>query len=119
MDFLTSAKAEAPPWLGAYDQVWISLSLFVGPTVIPYVVAIFESVTAFGLLAGYRVLRVLAPLGFVLAFLIWSVPEEFGGPYRLGVGAGPLHMFGTAVIYMVALGYIMVVYNPLDMVSAT
>lgn len=115
MDFLTGAVSGAPHWLARYDEVWIAVSLAVGPSIMPWLVAIFEAVTAFGLLAGHKILRALAPIGFVLAFLIWSVPEEFGGPYRLGIGHGPLRMFGTAVIYMLALGYVMVVYNPLDL----
>lgn len=117
MDFLTGAKAKSP-WLAGYDQLWIAISLAIGPTLMAWLVAIFESVTAFGLLAGHRALRALAPLGFLLAFLIWSVPEGFGGPYQLGVGHGPTHMFGTASIYMLCLGYVMVVYSPFDLLPA-
>ncbi len=115
MTFLTTAKAEAPHWLAGYDQIWITLSLAIGPSIMAWAVAIFESLTAFGLLAGHRMLRALAPIGFVLAFLIWSGPEQFGGPYHLGVSHGPLHVFGTAIIYMLALGYVMVVYDPRDL----
>ncbi len=119
MDFLNGAKGDVTGWRAGYDQLWISLSLLIGPAIMPWLVAIFEAVTAFGLLAGHRALRALAPIGFLLAFLIWSVPEEFGGPYRLGVSDGPLHMFGTAVIYMLSLGYVMVVYSPLDLLPAS
>ncbi|MGH7119137.1 MAG: hypothetical protein ACREFP_09160 [Acetobacteraceae bacterium] len=118
MDFLNGAKSDVTGWRAAYDQIWIAISLLIGSAVMAWLVAIFEAVTAFGLLAGHRALRALAPIGFILAFLIWSVPEEFGGPYHLGVGHGPLHMFGTAIIYMLALGYVMVVYSPLDLLPA-
>lgn len=116
LDFLTSAKTDAGNGVqGGYDQIWISLSLLVGPAAMAWIVAIFEAVTAIGLLAGHRILRLLAPIGFALAFVIWSVPEEFGGPFHLGVGGGPTHMFGTAIIYMLCLGYVMMVYSPLDL----
>jgi uncharacterized membrane protein YphA (DoxX/SURF4 family) len=118
MDFLAGAKADVSGWRAGYDQIWIALSLAIGPAVMAWLVAIFEAATAFGLVAGHRALRALAPVGFVLAFLVWSVPEEFGGPYHQGVGSGPLNMFGTAIIYMLSLGYVMVVYSPLDLVPA-
>ncbi|MDE2517115.1 MAG: hypothetical protein KGL12_13890 [Rhodospirillales bacterium] len=116
LDFLTAAKADAGGGLQAgYDQLWIAISLLVGPGVMAWIVAMFEAVTAIGLLAGHRSLRALAPIGFALAFVIWSVPEEFGGPFHLGVGGGPTHMFGTAIIYMLCMGYVMMVYSPRDL----
>lgn len=119
LDFLTGAKSDAAaPWIARYDQFWIGLSMAIGPVTMAWLVAIFESVTAFGLLAGHRALRLLALFGFILAFLIWSIPEEFGGPYHFGVGQGPTHMFGAASIYMLCLGYVMVVYSPLDIFAA-
>lgn len=116
LDYLAAAEKDtAGTWRGAYDQIWITVSVAVGPRLIAFVVGVAEAALAASLISG-RGLRVIGPIGLVLSFVIWSTAEEWGGPYSMGVAAMmPMRMFGVAVIYMIGLGYVWVLYNPLEL----
>lgn len=114
LDYLTEAGKDATGWQATYVAAWVALSSALGPKLIAWLVALTEAGLAAGLLLG-RGLRILGPIGLVLSFVIWSVPEQWGGPYSLGVTGTPMSLVGIAVIYMVALGYVWVLYNPLDL----
>lgn len=115
LDYLTGAQKDAPGWMAAYDQFWIALTTLVGPLLMAIAVGVAEVAIAIGLLSG-RGLRVLGPIGLALSFVIWSAPESWGGPYSHGITTMSMRLIGTAVIYMLAFGYLWVLYNPLDLV---
>jgi len=115
LDYIMAAEQASRGWQAAYNHFWLVLSTAIGPTLLAVLVALFESVTAYGLLAGHKSLRIFAPIGIGLAFVIWTVPERFGGPYVGGVSAMPNQLFGTAIVYILSLCYICIAYNPLDL----
>lgn len=117
LSYLADAGKDMPGWIATYDAAWVALSQALGPSVVAWLVALVEAVLAVGLLLG-RGLRILGPIGLGLSFVIWSVPERWGGPYSFGVTSMPMSLVGIAVIYMVALGYVWVLYNPLDLFKA-
>ncbi len=82
----------------AIVQVWISLWLnmvHMKPTVFGLLAALVESLLAicfiFGLLTN-----IAALIGIVWSFIVWSVPEGFGGPYVAGQSTD----IGTAFPYI-------------------
>lgn len=116
LDYLLAAQKDvAGTWRAGYDQVWIVISQAVGPTVVAYAVGIAEAAIAVSLLTG-RWLRVFGPVGIALSLVIWSTAEEWGGPYSMGVAAMmPMRLLGMAVVYALALIYVWMLYNPLDL----
>lgn len=66
-------------------------------------VALCETAIAVGLIFGLFT-RTTILGGMVLSFLIWAVPEAFGGPYMLGmttdIGAGIIYMFVFATLWV-------------------
>ncbi|WP_146194508.1 hypothetical protein [Thioclava sp. NG1] len=114
-DFLTSAQADMKGTLTAsYDQFFLAVTNIMGPHLVAVLVALTEALIAASLISG-RGLRIMAPIGFLLSFAIWSTAETWGGPYSLGVSAEAAQLFGAATIYMIAFFYIMTLYNPLDL----
>lgn len=119
LDYLTTAQNNAGPatWQGAYLQLWIAASQALGPTVVAALVALAEAAIALGLLLG-RGLRVLGPVGIGLSLVIFSTAEGWGGPYSLGAASDmPMRLFGIAIIYTIALGYVWMLYNPIDLIA--
>ncbi|WP_295536575.1 hypothetical protein [uncultured Thioclava sp.] len=117
-DFLTSAQTDMQgTWTASYDQLFLVITNAMGPHLVAVLVALTEALVAASLISG-RGLRIMAPIGFLLSFAIWSTAETWGGPYSLGVSAEAAQMFGTATIYMMAFFYIMTLYNPLDLLRA-
>lgn len=116
LDYLTAAQKDlAGTWRGAYVQGWIALSLGIGPKLVALLIGAAEAALAASLLSG-RWLRVMGPIGIVLSLVIWTTAEEWGGPYHFGVASMmPMRMFGTAILYLLALCYVWVLYNPLDL----
>lgn len=116
LDYLTAAqKDNAGTWRGAYDHAWIAVGAAVGPRLVAFSVGVAEVALAASLISG-RGLRVVGPIGLVLSFVIWTTTEEWGGPYSMGVAATmPMRLLGPAIIYMVGLGYVWVLYNPLEL----
>lgn len=119
LDYLTEAETNtgAATWQGAYLQIWISVSQAIGPTVIATLVAIAEAAIALGLLSG-RGLRIFGPIGIALSLGIFTTAERWGGPYSLGAASDmPMRLFGVAIIYVIALAYVWILYNPFDLVK--
>lgn len=119
LDYLTEAQdtVGAATWQGVYLQIWISLSQAIGPTLIATLVAVTEAAIALGLLFG-RGLRILGPVGIALSLVIFTTAESWGGPYSLGAAADmPMRLFGVAIIYTIALAYVWILYNPLDLLG--
>ena len=116
LDYLATAQKDvgAGSLRGAYDGMWIALSTALGPRTVAVVVGLTEAAVAAALVSG-RGLRVFGPIGIGLALVVWTTAEEMGGPFSLGVAAMmPMALLGTAILYALALGYIWVLYNPMD-----
>jgi len=90
-------------------QAWISFWIDVvnvNPVAFAYFVALAETALALALIFG--ILSNLAYLGgSVLAFVIWSTAEGFGGPYVLGstdIGAAVIYIFVFALLWQTQAG---------------
>ena len=82
IDVLTQAQAGQP----AFEQVWINLWVHVAsidPVVFGTCIAVLETVLALSLITGIFSRWVLY-FGVFFSFLVWSVPQGFGGPYAPG-----------------------------------
>lgn len=116
-DFLTSAQtAMAGTWAAGYDHLFLEITTAIGPHTAALVIACTEALVAASLLTG-KGLRVMAPVGALLAFAIWSTAETFGAPYTSGVASSPAQLFGTASIYILAFGYVVTLFNPLELLQ--
>ena len=116
LDYLAAAQKDvgAGSWRGAYDGMWIALSTALGPRTVAVLVGLTEAAVAAALISG-RGLRVFGPIGIGLALAVWTTAEEMGGPFSLGVATMmPMALLGTAILYVLALGYVWALYNPLD-----
>ncbi len=92
-DYLTGALDGQPALVQAWITFWIDL-VKVNPTALAYLVAIGETAVAIGLILGlFSNLTNLG--GTLLALIIWSTAEGFGGPYQAGSTD-----IGAAVIYV-------------------
>lgn len=116
LDYLSAAQQDtAGTWQGAYDHIWIVVSQTAGPQLVAFLVGVAEAAIAVSLIWA-RGLRIFGPVGIILSLVIWTTAEEFGGPYSMGVPSMmPMRLLGVAVIYMLGLGYVWMLYNPLDM----
>ena len=78
----------------------------VDPHVFAHLVAVGETAVAIGLIFGlFSNLTYLA--GSVLAFVIWSTAEGFGGPYKAGstdIGAAVIYLLVFAGLYLAYAG---------------
>tara|TARA_R110002110_G_scaffold85816_4_gene223848 strand:- start:188932 stop:189459 length:528 start_codon:yes stop_codon:yes gene_type:complete len=98
---LDGQSAPVQAWIYFWMQV-----VKVDPVLFAYFVAAAETALALALIFG--VLSNLAYLGgAVLAFVIWSTAEGFGGPYVTGstdIGAAIIYVFVFALLYLTRAG---------------
>ena len=103
--FLSSAVAGQPSVVQEWINFWINV-VNVNPVAFAYLVAFAETALAFALIFGF--LSNLAYLGgSVLAFVIWSTAEGFGGPYVVGstdIGAAVIYIFVFGLLYLTQAG---------------
>ena len=93
VNYLTSALEGQPAAVQAWINLWIKI-VNVDPYVFARLVAISETSIALGLIFG--ILSNLTNIGgALLALVIWSTAEGFGGPYVPGSTD-----IGSAVIYV-------------------
>lgn len=91
-DYLTGTLERQPPAVQSWINFWINI-VKVDSHVFAHIVAISETALAVGLLLG--VFSNLTNLGgILLAVVIWSTAEDFGGPYVPGSAD-----IGSAIIY--------------------
>jgi nitrite reductase (NO-forming) len=82
-----------PGWIAGYIHFWMNV-VNVNPTFLAYAVAIGETVIALALIFGaFSNLTYVA--GTLLAGIIWTTAEGFGGPYQAGATD-----VGAAIIYV-------------------
>lgn len=107
VSYLTGATSGSQPaWVNAWIHFWIDI-VNVDPRVFAYLIAISETVIALALIFGVGI-RLLAVLGSLLALIIWSAGEAFGGPYTTGatdVGTAVIYVGGFALLAIAQSGY--------------
>ena len=103
--FLTGALDNQPALVKSWIHLWINV-VNVNPVAFAYFVAIAETALAFALILG--LLSNLAYIGgALLAFVIWSTAEGFGGPYVAGstdIGAAVIYIFVFALLWQTRAG---------------
>jgi uncharacterized membrane protein YphA (DoxX/SURF4 family) len=93
----TSYLSEGAQGQPALVQAWINLwihGVAVNPHLFGIIVALGESAIALGLLFGFFT-RVALAGGILMALVIWTTAEGFGGPYVAGSTD-----IGAAIIYL-------------------
>ena len=100
-DYLTSAQ-QGQPWpVHHWIGFWIN-TVGVDPTVFAYLVAAGETAIAIALIVGVFT-NLTAVLGTLLAVVIWSTAEGFGGPYKAGstdIGAAIIYVLVFAGLFL-------------------
>ncbi len=99
--YLTGTLDGQPAAVQAWINFWINI-VNVNPTLFAYIVAISETAIALGLILGaFSNLTDLG--GTLLALVIWSSAEGFGGPYKAGstdVGAAVIYVLVFAGLFL-------------------
>lgn len=94
-----------PAIIQSWLNLWIKI-VSVNPLLFARLVALGESAIAIGLLLGLFSNLVYAG-GALLSFVIWAVPEGFGGPYAAGstdIGAGIIYVFVFIGLFLLSAG---------------
>ncbi|MGA3021655.1 MAG: DoxX family membrane protein [Thermoplasmata archaeon] len=74
---LQGTQQSAPSWLSGWFTFWVNVTT-PNPTAVVYTVGAFELLLGFALILGFM-RKIAYAGGVVLALLIWSIPEGFGG----------------------------------------
>jgi len=105
VSYLQETYDGQPHLIQSWLNLWINL-VSIDPHLFARIIALGETSIAIGLLFGlFSNLDYAA--GTLLALIIWSVPEGFGGPYTPGatdLGAGIIYVFGFAGLFLLAAG---------------
>ena len=83
VDILTQAQAGQPALEYAWIQFWVSIAN-IQPELFGIFIALVETLLALSLITGIFS-RAALWSGILFSFLVWSVPQGFGGPYQPGV----------------------------------
>ncbi len=109
VDHLASYLSGALPGQPVAIQTWIHLWIDVvnvNPVAFAYLVALAETALALALIFGlFSNLAFLG--GALLALMIWTTAEGFGGPYVVGstdIGAAIIYVFVFAFMYLTSAG---------------
>lgn len=103
--YIQDAIAGQPAIIQSWLNLWLNL-VNLNPLLFARLVALGETAIAIGLLFGVLNNLVYAG-GALLSFVIWAVPEGFGGPYTAGatdVGTGIIYVFVFAGLFLLAAG---------------
>ncbi len=92
-DYLASGAEHQPLLVQKWIHLWVSL-IGMNPHLFAVLVALAETVLAFGLVFGIFT-RFVCYGGIVFSLIIWSTAEGFGGPYAAGSTD-----IGSAIIYV-------------------
>ena len=107
-DYLTGTLEGQPPAVQWWISFWINI-IKVDPHVFAHIIAISETALAVGLIFG--VFSNLTNLGgILLAVVIWSSAEGFGGPYVPGsadIGSAIIYALVFAALFMSNAGLVM------------
>jgi nitrite reductase (NO-forming) len=104
-DYLTETLKDQPAAVQGWLHFWVNV-INVNPHAFAYIVAVGETAIALGLIIG--VFSNLTNVGgALLALVIWSTAEGFGGPYQAGstdVGAAIIYALVHAVLLLTRAG---------------
>jgi thiosulfate dehydrogenase (quinone) large subunit len=104
-DYLVSAQQDQPWPVHHWIGFWVN-TVGVDPTVFAYFVAAGETVIAIALILGVFV-NLTSVVGVLLAVVIWSTAEGFGGPYKAGstdIGAAIIYPLVFAGLFLSSAG---------------
>ena len=105
VSYLQETYDGQPHVIQSWLNFWINL-VNIDPHLFARIIALGETGIAVGLLFGlFSNLDYAA--GILLALVIWSVPEGFGGPYTPGatdLGAGIIYVFGFLGLFLLSGG---------------
>jgi uncharacterized membrane protein YphA (DoxX/SURF4 family) len=90
-----------PGWIAAWIEWWVNL-VSINPHLFALMVACGETAIAIGLIFGFFTRTALLS-GIILALVIWTVPEGFGGPYVSGatdIGTGIIYVFVLIALWV-------------------
>lgn len=103
-DYLTSAQ-QGQPWpVHHWIGFWVN-TIGVDPKVFAYIVAAGETAIAIALLGVF--MNLTSVIGTLLAVVIWSTAEGFGGPYQAGstdIGAAIIYVLVFAGLFLSQAG---------------
>ncbi len=103
--YLTGALSGQPALVHVWIKFWIEI-VQVDPVFFAYLVAASETGLAISLILG--VFSNMAYVGgSLLALVIWSTAEGFGGPYRAGstdIGTAVIYVFVFALLFLSRAG---------------
>ncbi len=105
--YLTGTLDGQPAAVQAWINFWINI-VNVDPRLFAYVVAISETAIALGLILG-AFSNLTAVGGSLLALVIWSTAEGFGGPYQAGstdIGAAVIYVLVFAGLFLANAGLV-------------
>jgi len=104
-DYLHDAGKDQPAIVQSWIGFWTNI-VHVDPTVFAYAVAVGETAIAVALILGvFSNLTYL--VGVLLAAVIWSTAEGFGGPYQAGstdIGAAVIYVLVFAGLFLSVAG---------------
>ncbi len=101
-----SISPQQPAFVNAWVRLWVSI-IKLDPHFWAYLVALGETVIALALIFGVAT-RLTAVAGGLLALVIWTTAEGFGGPYGQGatdVGAAIMYIGGFGLLALTQAGY--------------
>ena len=103
--YLSGAQEGQPLVVHHWIGFWINV-VGVDPHLFAYLVAVGESAVALGLILGLFSNTTNA-VGSLLALVIWSTAEGFGGPYQAGstdVGSAIIYVLVFAALFLARAG---------------
>jgi thiosulfate dehydrogenase [quinone] large subunit len=100
ISYIKVVDSGMPSWLNPWFHTWFRI-IGAQPTFFAFMILVIETLIAISLLFG-----IARRLNYVLAipfsFLLWSVGENFGGPYVAGstdIGAGFIYVIVFLLLY--------------------
>lgn len=103
--YLSGAQEGQPLIVHHWIGFWINV-VGVDPRLFAYLVAVGETAVALGLILGLFS-NLINVVGTVLALVIWSTAEGFGGPYKAGstdIGAAVIYVLVFAGLFLSRAG---------------
>jgi uncharacterized membrane protein YphA (DoxX/SURF4 family) len=102
ISYIKAVDTGMPSWLNPWFHTWFRI-IGAQPTFYAFLILILETLFALSLIFGVA-RRLIYGIGIPFSFLIWSVGENFGGPYTAGstdIGAGFIYVVVFLLLYAV------------------
>jgi thiosulfate dehydrogenase [quinone] large subunit len=98
--YIKAVDMGMPSWLNPWFHTWFRI-IGAQPTFYAFLILVIETLIALSLIFGVA-RRLIYAIGVPFSFLIWSVGENFGGPYSPGstdIGAGFIYVIVFLLLY--------------------